>query len=102
MNFVCTPSYTMIHPFQSILLFAYLMVINAAPMNYDKRQDPIKPHGLSTEALLTLIGVCVAVIGVALTLVLKWDSLKRMCIRCCLVRSRSYRNAAGELPSGAY
>ncbi|RYN76723.1 hypothetical protein AA0120_g11636 [Alternaria tenuissima] len=84
----------MIYHFRLVLLFAHLMVINAGPLNYDERQDDVKPHGLSTEALLTLVGVCVAVLGIALTLVSKWDSLKRICIRCCLVRSRSRRNAA--------
>jgi len=97
-NFSCSPFHTMIYHFRLVLLFAHLMVINAGPLNYDERQDDVKPHGLSTEALLTLVGVCVAVLGIALTLVSKWDSLKRICIRCCLVRSRSRRNAAGKFP----
>ncbi|CAI9627810.1 unnamed protein product [Alternaria burnsii] len=36
----------------------------------------VQSHGMSTEALLTLVGVCVAVFGTALTLVLSWPSLK--------------------------
>jgi hypothetical protein len=89
----------MIYHFQLILLSAYLVIIHAAPMTNDKRQIPVESHGLSTEALLTLISVCVAVLGIALTLVLKWDSLKGMCLaRRCHRRSRSCRNAAGEFP----
>lgn len=36
----------------------------------------VQSHGMSTEALLTLVGVCVAVFGTALTLVLSWPRLK--------------------------
>jgi hypothetical protein len=36
----------------------------------------VQSHDMSTEALLTLIGVCVAVFGTALTLVLSWPSIK--------------------------
>ena len=40
-------------------------------------------HDLSTEALLTLIGVCIAVLGIALTVLLKWASLKTSFGRMC-------------------
>jgi hypothetical protein len=63
-----------------------------------KRRMEAEVHGLSAEAVLTLIGVCVAVFGVGLTLALKWDSLKKMCLaRCCRHRARLRRNAMGKL-----
>ena len=48
-----------------------------------------QPPTLSTEALLTLIGVCVAVLGLALSLVLSWPSLKITLGRCTSRRSHS-------------
>ncbi|RYN53536.1 hypothetical protein AA0118_g9587 [Alternaria tenuissima] len=51
------------------------------PMPHPVRRDiaagqSVQSHKLSTEALLTLIGVCVAVLGIALALVQTWSSLK--------------------------
>ncbi|CAI9627813.1 unnamed protein product [Alternaria burnsii] len=66
------------------LLCVHLPSVNAALILHFVRQN--KPRilnssdGLSIEALLTLIGLCVAIVGVGLTLVLKWNSLKRMCL----------------------
>ena len=83
-------------------LCAHLPSINAAPTLRFVRQNKSRvlnsSDGLSIEALLTLIGVCVAVFGVGLTLALKWDSLKKMCLaRCCRHRARLRRNAMGKL-----
>lgn len=58
------------------------------------RRMEAEVHGLSAEAVLTLIGVCVTVFGVGLTLALKWNSLKKM---CCRRRARLRRNAMGKL-----
>jgi hypothetical protein len=83
------------------LLSDHLLSINAAPTLHLVLQETPgvlnNSDGLSVEALLTLIGVCVAVLGIALTLVLKWSSLKVMCLaRRCHHRSRSRRNDPGE------
>ena len=83
------------------LLCAHLPSINAAPTLRFVRQNKSRvlnsSDGLSIEALLTLIGVCVAIVGVGLTLVLEWNSLKRMCLaRRYHHRSRSRRNNTGE------
>jgi hypothetical protein len=83
------------------LLCAHLPSINAAPTLHFVRQNTPSvlksSDGLSIEALLTLIGVCVAIVGVGLMLVLKWNSLKRMCLaRRYHHRSRSRRNDLGE------
>ncbi|KAF7676041.1 hypothetical protein GT037_005546 [Alternaria burnsii] len=69
-------------------LFALTLVMThsswttyAAVMPHAARRDStavqsVQSHGMSTEALLTLVGVCVAVFGTALTLVLSWPSLE--------------------------
>jgi hypothetical protein len=59
----------------------FLVATYAAPI---PRREPAvgkadKSHALSTGDVLTLLGVCVAVFGVALTLVLKWHSLRWLC-----------------------
>jgi hypothetical protein len=58
---------------------------------------------LIEQDLLTIIGVCVAILGVGHTLVLKWDNLT-MCIarRCDHHHSRSRRNVAGEFTYNDY
>jgi len=77
-----------------LLLSAHsISVSHAAVIPYAADLDStagtfVQSHGLSTEALLTLIGVCVAVFGTALTLVLSWPSLKITWERCISRRSR--------------
>lgn len=70
-------------PFSTILLCVYLFCTStraAAIPQLTQRKLNVgttdTSHYLSTEALLTLIGVCVAVLGVALTIILKWAGLK--------------------------
>ena len=76
-----------------LLSMFFISSIHAAAIPRVARRNPItgravQSHGLSTEALLTLIGVCVAVLGLVLTLVQLWPSLR---IRWGLCTSRQLR-----------
>jgi hypothetical protein len=84
-----SPSYSRMQAILEISWALILMLMSdhlistthAAVIPHAARRDPtagqsVQSHGMSTEALLTLVGVCVAVFGTALTLVLSWPSLK--------------------------
>jgi hypothetical protein len=59
------------------LVFTTHAAVIAHAVGRDSTAGPsVQSHGMSTEALLTLVGVCVAVLGLVLTLVLSWPSLK--------------------------
>ena len=61
----------------SLLSAHFVSFIGAAPIPEDLTAGAAaQSHTLSIEALLTLIGVCVAVLALGLTLVLSWPSLK--------------------------
>ena len=77
----------------TLLSVHFVFAVAAAPIPEVARQrstagGPVQSHTLSTEALLTLIGVCVAVFGIVLTLILSWPSLKITWGRCTSRRSR--------------
>jgi hypothetical protein len=59
------------------LMFTTHAAVIAHAVGRDSTAGPsVQSHGMSTEALLTLVGVCVAIFGTVLTLVLSWPSLK--------------------------
>src|SRR4051812_11299333 len=69
--------------YSTMILFTahFISSTHAAILPHAARRDSTaglsgQSHGLSTEALLTLIGVCVAVLGIALALIQSWPSLK--------------------------
>jgi hypothetical protein len=71
---------------------------HAAVIAHAVRRDstvgqPVQPHGLSTEALLTLIGICVAVLGIALAIVQTWPSLKTGWGMCRSRRFQPYQRS---------
>lgn len=72
MNSSCTLLLLSAH----IISSSHAAVIPHAAQRDSTTGAAVQSHTLSIEALLTLIGVCVAVLGFALTLVLSWPSLK--------------------------